>query len=564
MNDMSSSTTRMPAALLRDLGLVEEPGGSWRIPIPDRFNMAEALVSAHARGPLRDRVAVTFEAAGGACRPYTFGELETASDALAATLGARGIAKGDVVAIHTGSRPETIIGHLAAYKLGAIVATISQLYGPDTLKHILADSGARVIVTQDEVWARMRPIRHEFPELECCIVVGECAADELRFEDCCRSTGIGFRRADTRSSDPALLIYTSGSTGMPKGILHAHRLLPAYRPTLELFYNLDLRERDLVFWTPADWAWIGGFVDVVYPALLFGHRVVASQERFEPERALDLMSRHGVTHSLMTPTALRRMAQIAEPRRGRDLRLRTVFTGGEALSRETYNWLCQELGIVCNEGYGMSEVNHAIGNCERVAPIRPGSMGWEFPGHRVALVDDNGNAVGPGEVGEIVVDARDPTLFLGYWRSPDLTASLRLGPWIRTYDLGTRDADGYFWYEGRKDDLIKSAGYRIGPFEVEDALRQHPAVGEAAVIGSPDPDRGHVVKAFIKLAPGWEPGEPLVKQLQQHVRDRLAAYKYPRIIEFVDAMPLTSTGKISRSALRKRDAESRRVTAAGR
>jgi len=533
--------------------MVPDRGGRWRIPVPDRFNMADALVSGHARGSRRDHIALVFEDTRGGIRSWTYGELERQSDALAAKLASRGVTKGDVVAIHTGHRPETIIGHLAAYKLGAIVATMSQLYGADTMRHILADSGAAVLITQDEVWQPLRQLRSVLSGLHTCIVTGDVAADELRFEDCIGGDAHGLVRADTCAADPALLIYTSGSTGLPKGILHGHRILPGYRPTLELFFNLELRDRGLVFWTPADWAWIGGFVDVVYPALLFGHKVVALQRRFEADEALDIMSRHGVTHSLMTPTALRRLTQIAAPHSGRDLRLRTVFTGGEALSAETYAWLRDELRIVCNEGYGMSEVNHMIGNCQKLAPIQPGSMGWEFPGHRALLVDDNGNEVAPGEIGEVVTGEDAPTLFLGYWRNPDLTASLRLGPWVRTYDLASRDERGYFWYKGRKDDLIKSAGYRIGPFEIEDVMVQHDAVAEVAIIGAPDAERGQIVKAFVKLSPGFQPGDTLVRELQQHVRARLAAYKYPRVIEFIDAMPLTSTGKISRGALRRLD-----------
>ena len=258
-----------------------------------------------------------------------------------------------------------------------------------------------------------------------------------------------------------------------------------------------------MLWTAADWAWIGGLVDVVLPALQFGHRLIASQHRFEPEWALEFMQRHGVTHILLTPTALNRLAQIPRPRqRFPDLRLRVAFTGGEPLPGETLRWLESELGVVCNEGYGMSEVNHMIGNCRRLRPIRPGSMGWEFPGHVAALVDETGQAVPDGEPGEIVTRADAPTLFLGYWRQPELTAAMRLGPWVRTRDLAVRDADGYYWYRGRNDDLIKSAGYRIGPVEIEDELMRHPAVAEVAVIGVPDAERGQRVQACVVLGAG--------------------------------------------------------------
>ncbi|MEP6656348.1 MAG: AMP-binding protein, partial [Betaproteobacteria bacterium] len=414
------------------------------------------------------------------------------------------------------------------------------------------DSSARVLVTQDTVWSSMRSLRHELPALEHCIVVGDVVAGEDRFDECV-AAGEATSAVVTRADEPALLVYTSGSTGMPKGVMHGHRIVHAYRTTLDLFYNLELEEPGLVFWTAADWAWIGGLVDVVFPAWMYGHAVVASQHRFDELWALAFMARHGVTHGLLTPTALKRLAQVSEPRRRWSLRLRTIFTGGEALPGETLNWLERELGVVCNEGYGMSEVNHMIGNCRKLRPIVPGSMGWEFPGHVAALVDENGAPVTDGEIGEIVTTESAPTLFLGYWRRPDLTAAMRLGQWVRTHDLAVRDANGYYWYRGRNDDLIKSSGFRIGPAEIEDVLLSHPAVAEAAVIGAPDPERGQIVKAFIRVAAGYSCSDALVAELQQHVKARLASYKYPREVEFLDEFPMTSTGKVSRAALRRRD-----------
>jgi acetyl-CoA synthetase len=531
-------------------------GGRYEIAIPERANIAADTVGRVATGPGADRPAVIFEEPDGSVATTTYGELDRRAARFAGCLADLGVGRGDVVAVHTGSRAETCIAHLAVYRLGAMVATLSQLYGPDTLRHILIDSGAQVLVTQDNVWAPMRGVRHELPRLAHCIVVGAAAEGELRF-DACVAAGREAPMTPTRADDPALLMYTSGSTGMPKGVMHGHRIVHAYATTLDLFYNLELEAADVVLWTSADWAWIGGLVDVVFPAWWYGHPVVATQQRFDEERALDLMARHGVTHGLMTPTALKRLAQVPRPRERWRLRLRTIFTGGEALPSETLQWLENELGVVCNEGYGMSEVNHMIGNCRKLRPIRPGSMGWEFPGHVAALVDEAGVEVLDGEVGEIVTTPEAPTLFLGYWGRPDLTAATRLGPWIRTHDLAVRDADGYYWYRGRNDDLIKSSGYRIGPTEIEDVLLAHPAVAEAAVIGVPDRDRGQIVKALVRLAAGHAPSPSLVAELQQHVKTRLASYKYPREIEFVDDLPLTSTGKVSRAALRRREAAAR-------
>jgi acetyl-CoA synthetase len=548
---------KLDPALQERLHLRPVPGTErYEIAIPEFANIAADTVGQFATGPAADKPALVFEDPDGRVETTSYGELNDLAARFAGYLVSLGVQRGDVIAVHAGSRLETAVAHLAAYRLGAIVATLSQLYGLDTVKHILGDSGARVLVTQDSVWSPMRSARRDLSALEHCIVVGEAVANEHSFDECLRACD-PVATVTTRADDPALLVYTSGSTGMPKGVTHAHRIVHAYRTTLDLFYNLELDEPGLVFWTPADWAWIGGLVDVVFPAWMYNHPVVACQHRFDETWSLDFMARHGVTHGLMTPTALKRLAQVSEPRRRWNLKLRTIFTGGEALAGETLDWLERELGIVCNEGYGLSEVNHMIGNCRKLRPIRPGSMGWELPGHVAALVDENGEQVGDGEVGEIVTSTGAPTLFLGYWKRPDLAGQMRLGNWVRTHDLAVRDRDGYYWYRGRNDDLIKSSGYRIGPTEIEDVLLAHPAVAEAAVIGAPDDRRGQIVKAFIRVAEGHTPSNTLVADLQRHVKSRLATYKYPREVEFVDEFPTTSTGKISRAELRRRESAAR-------
>ncbi|MGE0726259.1 MAG: AMP-binding protein, partial [Alphaproteobacteria bacterium] len=352
-----------------------------------------------------------------------------------------------------------------------------------------------------------------------------------------------------------ILMYTSGSTGLPKGLLHGHRILDAYMPTVRLFYNLEMGRPGLRFWTPADWAWVGGLLDLVLPALAEGHTVVSTAHRFDAPTAFETMARHGVTHSFMTPTALKRLAEIDDPRARWPVALSTVCTGGESLPSEVVRWCERALDATCNEFYGLTEFNHLVGNCRALFPIRPGSMGRAYPGHRTTIVDEAGVEVAPGETGEIVAHRSDPTLFLGYWGQPGVPERLLLGDWLRTGDLARRDADGYFWYQGRNDDLIKSAGYRIGPAEVEDCLVAHPAVAEAAVVASPDLARGSIVKAFVRLRPGHAGDAAMVARLQDHVRQRLAAYKYPRAIEFVDAFPLTSSGKIRRGELRRREHE---------
>ena len=550
-----------PAAVEQVEGLRYVEGeGRFKIVVPEAANIAADTVGRYAAGLDADHVALLFEDSRGTVHRTTYAELDEAATRFAVKLASLGIEQRATVAVHSVQRPETVIAHLGIYKLGAIATTISPLTGPDTMRHVLNDCGARAIVTYDSAWDPLRPRRSELNCLEHVIVAGDARNGEFRFAECLEEDIGGFVPASTRSEDPALLIYTSGSTGMPKGILHAHRILPALNATIELFYNLELRERGLVLWTAADWAWMGGLNDVVYTALAYGHTLAITQQRYAPDRALEFMARHGVTHILLTPTALKRLVQVPEARRPHDLRLRVIFTGGEPLPAETHRALTDRFGVVCNEGYGMTEVNQMIGNCQRLRPIRPGSMGWDFPGHRAALVDEQGREVADGEVGEIVVAADDPTLFLGYFGRPDLTERMRLGTdWMRTGDLARRDEDGYYWYQGRNDDLIKSAGFRIGPVEVEDALLAHHAVVDAGVIGVPDVgDRGMIVKAFVRLAEGESPSDALAEALRAHVRERIGAYKQPRRIAFVDTLPTTSTGKISRSELRRQDRSSGR------
>ncbi|MDH3667927.1 MAG: AMP-binding protein [Paracoccaceae bacterium] len=531
-------------------------GTGFTLDIPARTNIAADMVTRHAKGPKANQVAVVFETGDGLEQHLTFRDLEFQATELAVALKGLGIGRGDRVAIHSVQRPETILAHLATYKLGAIATTISPLTGPEAIAHILADSGARVIFSHARVWQPVRDLRSRFDELDHVIVSGTVATGELAFDDCLGADPGGFQPAETGPEDPALLIYTSGSTGMPKGILHGHRIFHALNASLELFYNLELREQGLVFWTGADWAWVGGLNDVVFPSLAFGHKLIVSEARFDPEDALALMARHRVSHILLTPTALKRLAAAPAPRGRHDLALRTIFTGGESLPGETHRALAEDLGVVCNEGYGMTEVNQMIGNCQRLRPIRPGSMGWEFPGRRVALIDDDGIEVPEGEVGEIAVADTDPTLFLGYWNNCEATDEIRMGRWIRTHDLARKDADGYFWYQGRNDDLIKSAGFRIGPAEIEETLLQHPAVADAGVIGVPDKSgrRGMVVKACIVRAPDalQMPESVLADALRDLVKARLGPHKQPRLVEYFGALPTTSSGKIARAELRRR------------
>lgn len=524
------------------------------IDIPAEANIHAMTVGRQLEQGRAEALAMVFERPDGTLERWSFGEIDRAATALAAHLRSLGFGRGDPIGLHTGMRPETAIGHMAVCKLGGVAVTLSQLYGPDALAHALNHCGARCLLTTEAGWA---PLRAEatalFPALTQVLVAETTGAETELREVLAGPAPEGFTPEYTGADDEALLMYTSGSTGMPKGIRHGHRVLAAYVPSISLFFNLTMEDEDAVFWSPSDWAWVGGLLDMLFPAWLAGRPVVTSEARFKADWAYDFMARHKVTHTFLAPTAIKRLAQTANPREDHDLSLRVICTGGEALAADTLAWAEERLGVTCNEFYGMTEVNHLIGNCAALYPRKPGSMGVAYPGHQVCLVDAEGREVADGEPGEIVTPATAPTRYLGYLNNAEKEQELRLGQWMRTHDLAVRDADGYFWYKGRSDDLIKSSGFRIGPAEIEECLLAHPAVAEAAVIGKPDPERGQIVKAFVRPAATAEPGAALAEELKTHVRARLAAYKAPREIDFVDGFKMTSSGKINRKALRTQE-----------
>jgi acetyl-CoA synthetase len=529
----------------------EQLAAQFEIRCPEHFNMADDTVGRHARGARADHVALVCAAGEeGDGHSYSYRELDLEARRFAALLRRLGVRRGEVVVCYTPQGRVAALTHLAAYLLGAVVAPLSLLYGRDTLRHAIRDSRAKWLVTTRRAWDALPGLRDELPELEQVLVAAGARAGEIPFERYSDEAPIAAGEP-TRATDPALLLYTSGSTGLPKGILHAHRLVLGYLASVSLFYELQMREPGQVLWTPSDWSWVAGIVNVQMTGWYFGQTVVAGQGKVTPEWIFDFVATHGVTHTFLTPTALKRMAAFEQPlQRWPGVRLRAIGTGGEPCPSTVLEWSRRELGIPVNEFYGLTEVNHLVGNCERLFPVRPGLMGKAYPGHHLRILDDNGQPVPAGTVGQIAARRDDPTLFIAYWGQPERTASMFLGDWVLTGDYARVDEEGYFWYEGRRDDLIKSAGYRIGPAEVEDCLVSHPAVEEAAVVGVPDADRGQVVMAYVRLRQGQTGSQELADELRSHVKRNLALYKYPRLIEFVDAFPLTSTGKISRKDLR--------------
>jgi acetyl-CoA synthetase len=503
----------------------------WRI--PERFNLGAACSDAHRP---EDPALIT-EAVDGSRRVTTYGDLSRRSNRLARHLEALGVGRGDRVGVIVPQSEATGLAHLATWKLGAISLPLASLFGPDALAYRLGDADVAAVITSPENAHKLIGLD---PKVQVVTTGNEFDTVLDDGED------QSFRVADTAADDPAYLIYTSGTTGQPKGALHAHRSLHGHLPGFELYYEFAPQSGDVI-WTPADWAWIGGLMDVLVPAWYFGMTVLTVEHDFDPQLAVDVMARHRVTLAFVPPTGLKMMRAAGVGRD--DLSLRAIFTGGEPLGEELLQWARRHLGVGINEGYGQTECNLVLGNCGSVWPVRPGSMGRPLPGHDVAVMDDAGRRL-VGEPGEVCVRAPDPVMMLHYWNRPEATAEKFRDGWLRTGDLGIEDEDGYFWFVSRKDDVISSMGYRIGPGEIEESLLGHPAVAMCAVIGVPDEIRGQVPAAFVVVRDGYEPGDGLVADLQQHVRTRLAAHEVPRRITFMDDLPRTTTGKIMRRALR--------------
>jgi acetyl-CoA synthetase len=488
----------------------------------------------------------------GVQTPVTYGRLKRESDGLAFALRERGISRGDRVAILLPQSTETVLAHLATYKLGAIAVPLAVLFGADALRFRLANAGAKAIVTDSAGLAKLREIAGGLPGLEIVISVDGPAAGAEGLREATAPYRDPFPVVDTTPDDPGLMIYTSGTTGPPKGALHGHRVLLGHLPGFAYTHDGFPKAGDRL-WTPSDWAWAGGLLNALLPSLFFGVPVVFGPfRRFDPEEAFALMAAGQIRNAFLPPTALRMMRGVRNPRGRFDLRLRSIGSAGESLGRETFEWAIAELDLPVNEFYGQTECNYVLGSAAALGVSRPGAIGRPVPGHRVAIVDGNGRELSPETPGEIAVRRPDPVMFLGYWRQPAETEAKFIGDWMLTGDQGVMDRDGYFRFLGRNDDVIISAGYRIGPGEIEDCLAGHPAVALAAVVGKPDPLRTEIVKAFVVVKPGFEASAELADQIRRHVRERLSAAEYPREIEFVSEIPLTTSGKVIRNAFRKR------------
>ena len=563
--------------------------GGFHWHVPRRFNIAQVCCARWARSAAgAARVAVAWEHEDGPCGELTYGELQAQADRLSHALVRLGVRRGDRVAVVMPQRPQTAVANMALFQMGAVAMPLSMLFGPDALAYRLQDSGAVAALVDETSIVNLQRVRADCPALRTVVAVGGAAGQgDIDWEAALGRGRQPFTPCATLADDPAVLIYTSGTTGPPKGALIPHRALignlTGFVCSQNWFGSGPAGRSDEVFWSPADWAWTGGLMDALLPTLYFGRPIVAFQGRFTPERAFTLLEHHRVTHTFLFPTALKAMMKAEpEPAARYRLRLRAVMSAGEAVGDAVFHWCERALGVTVNEMFGQTEINYIVGNCASYVaadgtrrpawPARPGSMGRAYPGHRVAVIDDEGRVCPRGTPGDVAVHRLDvhgrpdPVFFLGYWNNESATRAKYTGDpaasWCRTGDTAIMDADGYLWYQGRSDDIFKAAGYRIGPSEIENCLVKHPAVANAAVVPKPDAARGAVVKAYVVLAAGCAGTDDLVQELQEHVRGRLAPYEYPKEIEFIAALPMTTTGKVQRRVLRLQEEERARQAAA--
>lgn len=549
--------------------------------VPPHFNIAQVCARRWAAHEQGQRLAVISHQADGPPVLHTFAQLQTAANAMSQRLTSMGVQPGDRVAVVLSQRFETVVAYMALWQMGAVVMPLSQLFGPEALAYRLQDAQAVLAVVDQVSASTVAALQTECPALQHLLNVDEVAL---------AAAPSSWPLADTGAHDPAVLIYTSGTTGPPKGALIPHRALIGNLSGFVCSQNwfgfaptgqAPVHENELplgshaVMWSPADWTWTGGLMDALLPSLYFGRPIVAWAGRFSADLAFGLMQQHRVTHTFLFPTALKAMMKAyPHPSSQFQLDLQAIMSAGEAVGDAVFNYCQQELGVTVNEMFGQTEMNYIVGNCAMNGdthsgvgwPAKPGSMGRAYPGHRVAVIDEDGVECADGVPGDVALHRLDmhgdpdPIFFLGYWGQPEATASKYSGDWCRTGDLATRDADGYLWYQGRADDVFKAAGYRIGPSEIENCLVKHPSVANAAVVPKPDAERGNLVKAYVVLAAGYAPSDALVAELQQHVRGLLAPYEYPKEIEFIDALPMTTTGKVQRRVLRLREEERARST----
>ena len=543
--------------MLKKLNNFEELCLTFKWNIPEFYNIASDTVDQYN---YQNRIALINFLHDGKIEEWSFVDIKRSANKLANVFDHFNLEANARVGIILGQCPETAIAHMACFKSGKISIPLFNLFGTDALHYRLLNSNASLVICDNNGLNKIFEIKDRLPNLKkiICIDSNDEKSNVFNFKKLLEQASDSYITKKTKSSDPALIIYTSGTTGGPKGALLPHRSLLGHIPGVEIpheFLSSSEPVKDL-FWTPADWAWIGGLFDVLLPAWHFGIPVVSYRsQKFDPEVTFDLISKLEIKNTFLPPTALKMMKSFNPSKTLKDLKLRTVGSGGEALGEDLLEWGKQILGVGINEFYGQTECNLTVSNCGAIMPTKQGSIGKPVPGHEVRIINENGELIKePGLDGEIIVKSDTPVSFLKYWENDKATKQKVKDGWLYTGDFAYKDEEGYFYFKGREDDIINTSGYRVGPSEVEDAVLSHPKVSMVAVIGIPDKLRGQIIKAFVVPSDHnnvLTQNEILKKSIQNHVKLKLAAHEYPRLIEFVYELPLTTTGKIIRKDLRE-------------
>jgi acetyl-CoA synthetase len=525
------------------------PGGA--------LNMAHECLDRHIKTERRNKVAMLWEGKNGEQETYTFEEMVKGANKAANGLRALGVEKGDRVFVFLERIPECYFTVFGALKLGAIIGPLFSAFGPDAVKDRLADSEAKVLVTSSDLWAKVKDIRADLPALETVVLVTRRAPAEpgdgvVLWDEAIAGQSGEFETVHTDPEDYSVMHYTSGTTGKPKGAVHVHNAIVGQYATGK--YVLDIHDDD-VFWCTADPGWVTGTSYGMFAPWSNGATNLVYEGGFSAGHWYSLIQKYKVTVWYSAPTAIRMLMKAGDevPARHDLSSLRYTMSVGEPLNPEAVVWSEKVLGLPFHDNWWQTETGAIMVANYPIMEIRPGSMGRPFPGIEPAIIDDDGNELPPGDEGNLAVKPGWPSMFRTYWRREEMYNSKFINGWYITGDRARMDADGYFWFVGRADDVINTAGHLVGPFEVESALIEHPAVAEAGVIGKPDPVAMEVVKAFVALKDGYEPTEKLRRELLQFSRKKLGAGVAPREIEFIASLPKTRSGKIMRRLLKARE-----------
>lgn len=522
------------------------------------LNAADNAVDRHARSWRKNKVALYWEGERGEVEKYTFRELSEASNQFANALTDMGIKKGDRVFIFLPRLPELYIAFLGILKVGAIAGTLFAAFGPSALKDRLGDSEAKAVITIPAYLPRVEEVIDDLPALQNVIVVDHrgtkvrLKSRERSYSAIMADTSNQFKVAPMKPEDYAYMLYTSGTTGKSKGVVHAHQAI--IQEHLSAKWVLDLKEED-IYWCTADPGWVTGIAYGLLGSWSNGVSLVIYEGRFDAREWYRIVEKYEVSIWYTAPTAIRMLMKAGdEVAHEFDLsHLRHLASVGEPLNPEAIRWGLEVFGLPFHDNWFQTETGSILISNYPSMPIKLGSMGRPFPGITAAIVDDDGKELSPGTTGNLAIKTGWPAMMREIWKNEEKFKEYFLGDWYVSGDKAYQDEDGYFWFIGRADDVIKTAGERVGPFEVESALVEHEAIAEAGVIGKPDMMRGEIIKAFVVLHRGYEPSEDLVDEIKKFVKKRLSGHAYPREIEFSELLPKTQSGKIMRRVLKAKE-----------